>query len=101
MRVFDLVPAQRQKGNINSGEDAQCHVALNCKNALVHARCCSLFDNHFKAISTVRLMNSANMTVCYYQIKCSKRAQIIKLDARYQIKRMGKLLKCMDRDYCI
>ncbi len=39
------------------------------------------------------------MTVCHYQIKRSKRTQIIKLDARYQIKRMGKLLKYMNPNY--
>ncbi|KAF0208349.1 MAG: hypothetical protein FD139_3598 [Methylocystaceae bacterium] len=33
------------------------------------------------------------MTVCHYQIKRSKRVQIIKLDARYQIRYMLKLLK--------
>jgi hypothetical protein len=32
-------------------------------------------------------------------IKCSKGAQIINLDARYQIKRMGKLLKYINLDY--
>jgi len=46
-------------------------------------------------------MNFANMTGCHYQVTCSKRAQIIKLDARYQIKRMCKLLKYMNLDYRI
>lgn len=51
-----------------------CHVALNCKNALVHAHCCSLFENHFKAISAVSLMNSANMTVGRLQEPLAKSA---------------------------
>ena len=39
------------------------------------------------------------MTVYHYQIKRRKRVRIIKLDARYQIKRMRKLLKYMNLDY--
>ncbi|KAF0136012.1 MAG: hypothetical protein FD148_396 [Methylocystaceae bacterium] len=46
-------------------------------------------------------MNSANMTVCHYQIECSKRIQIIKLNACYQIERVTKLLKFMNPDYCV
>ncbi len=82
-------------------EDQLSHVARKCKNALVHACCCSLFENNFQAISIIRLRNSANMTVCHYQIKGSKRTSIIKLDARYQIKHMGKPLRYMNLDYCI
>ena len=46
-------------------------------------------------------MNFVNMTGCNYQITCSKRAQIFELNARYQIKRIDKLLKYMNFDYCI
>ena len=76
----------------------KCHVARKCKNALVHARSCSLFENHFQDICAIRLGNSANMTVCHYQTKRSKPAHIIKLGTRYQIKHMTKLLKFMDPD---
>ena len=46
-------------------------------------------------------MNFTNMTGCHYQITCSKRAQSFKLAARYQVKRIGKLLKYMNLDYRI
>jgi hypothetical protein len=36
-----------------------------------------------------------------YQIRCSKRVEIIKLDTRYQIKRTTKPLKFMKPDSCI
>jgi hypothetical protein len=41
------------------------------------------------------------MTVCHYQLKRSKRFQIIKLGTRYRIKCIGKLLKYMNPHYRI
>ena len=78
-----------------------CDVARKCKNALVNARCCSLFENLFQDNSAVLLGNLAKMTICHYQIKRSKRVPIIELDTRYQIMRTPKLLKYMNLDSCI
>jgi len=36
-----------------------------------------------------------------YQLRCSKRIQIIKFDTRYQIKPVTKLLKYLNPDSCI
>jgi hypothetical protein len=44
------------------------------------------------------LTKSAHMTRSDYQIRCSERANIIKFDTRYQIKRAGNLLKYMSAD---
>ena len=120
-----------------------CHVAGNCKNASVHALCCSLFENHFgknyriccnndnaadrwdteygrveftEALGlspTVRRdiigkgkghfgsLDSRHVMHSEYQIRCSKRDEIIKLDTRYQIKRTAKSLEFMKPDSCI
>ena len=40
--------------------------------------------------------DSAHVMRSDYQIRCSKRVQIIKFDTRYRIKRMTKLLKYMN-----
>jgi hypothetical protein len=45
--------------------------------------------------------DSAHVMRSDYQIRCSKRVQIIKFDTRYQIKRMTKLLKFVNQDSCI
>jgi len=45
--------------------------------------------------------DSAHVMRSNYQIRCSKRAQIIEFDTRYQVKRMTKLLKYLNPNSCI
>jgi hypothetical protein len=45
--------------------------------------------------------DSAHVMLSNYQIRCSKRIQIIKFDTRYQIKPVTKLLKYLNPDSCI
>jgi hypothetical protein len=137
-RLITTTPSRRRRSRKN-----RCHVAGNCKNASVHALCCSLFENHFgknyriccnndnaadrwdaeygrveftEALGlspTVRLdiigkgkghfgsLDSRHVMHFEYQIRCSKRVEIIKLDTRYQIKRTAKSLEFMKPDSCI